>query len=204
MISRKLQEQACSHALGVLPPDEKMRFELELAGDPALRQLVGELSDISARLPAAFQETDLPGPSAALKQRILSAIGAEHSLVEFGKQFSALIAKPNEAVVVTDRDGFIQWANPTFSALCGYELDELVGKKPSRMLQGELTDPVAVQRIRDAVQSHKPWTEELINYAKDGTPYWVSISISPILDEHLQPRCFVAIEHEIGDRAVAA
>jgi PAS domain S-box-containing protein len=123
-------------------------------------------------------------------------------MISFGKKIESLFTKPNEAMVVTDGQGFIQWVNPAFTELSGFELHELRGKKPGAVLQGELTDQAAVQRIRDAVQSHKPWTEELINYTKGGTPYWVSISISPILDEDLQPRCFVAIEHKITDRAI--
>jgi len=204
MISEKLQEQASFYVLGILPPDEKAQFELELSRNPGLQLFAEELGEISNHLPVALDGANPPGPSPALKQRILATVEARSSLVSFGKQFDLLIAKPNEAIVITNNEGFIQWANPAFTLLCGYELGELQGKKPSRMLQGELTDQTAVQRIRDAVQSHKPWTEELINYAKNGTPYWVSISISPILDENLQPRCFVAIEHEITDRAIAA
>jgi PAS domain S-box-containing protein len=203
MISEELQEQASSYALGILSPDEKLEFEKKISRDPELRRFVEELGDISARLPVAFSGADTPETSIALKDRIMGAIEVRESLVTFGKNSEAFIAKANEAVVVTDNLGFIQWANPAFTVLCGYELHELRGKKPSQILQGALTDPVAVQRIRDAVRSHKPWTEELVNYAKGGTPYWVSISISPILDEHLAPRCFVAIEHEITDRAVA-
>jgi len=204
MISQKLQEQAVCYALGILPPEEQAHFEQKLGRDPELRQLVEEMGGITSLLPFGFDGAHEPGIQPDLKRRILSAIDTRHALVSFGKQFESLVAKPHEAIVVTDNRGIIQWVNPTFTALCGYELHELRGKKPSDLLQGKLTDPIAVQRIRDAIQSHKPWTEELINYAKDGTPYWVSISISPILDENLQPRCFVAIEHEIGDRAVAA
>ena len=122
-------------------------------------------------------------------------------MISFGKKIETLFAKSDEAIVVTDSEGFMQWVNPAFKALTGYQLRELKGKKPGTLLQGALTDPAAVQRIRDAVHSYKPWTEELVNYTKDGTPYRVSISISPILDGHHHPRCFVAIEHKIEDRA---
>ena len=204
MINEKLQELASFYALGALSPDEKADFEQKLRTSGELQRFVGELSDISTALPTAFDTDKVPRPLPALKQRIMAAIEARDSLVSFGKLFESLIAKPNEAIVVTDRHGFIQWVNPTFTVLSGYALQELRGKRPSQILQGKLTDQVAVQRIRDALRSHKPWTDELINYAKDGTPYWVSISISPILDANLLPRCFVAIEHEIGDRPVQA
>lgn len=202
MFRKNLQEQACFHALGLLTAVERTDFEQKLLDDPDLRMLTDNLEDITARLAAAWEGPQPVAPSPALKQRIMSAIEDLDYMDSFGKRFDGLIAEPHEAVVVTDREGLIQWVNHTFTVLTGYEMYELRGKKPSQVLQGKLTDQIAVQRIRDAIQSHKPWTEELVNYSKDGTPYWVSISISPILDENRQARCYVAIEHEIGDRPV--
>ena len=81
--------------------------------------------------------------------------------------------------------------NPAFSLMCGFTLDELRGRKPGSVLQGKLTDPASVSRLRQGILAGTPCREELINYHKDGHPYWVSIAISPILGPGGAPRGLV-------------
>lgn len=143
-----------------------------------------------------------PGGSKAQTFDRYDARTADDAL--FAGEFNSLVTRPGEALIVTDKNCHIQWVNPAFTAMSGFSLREVKGRKPSAILQGKLTDPESVQRMRDAIHSHKPWTEEVVNYKKDGTPYWVSISISPVLDGNLQARCFVAVSHEIKGRPLPA
>jgi len=53
----------------------------------------------------------------------------------------------------------------------------------SRFLQGADTDPEDVAKIREALQSGKIYCGRLLNYKKDGTPFWNLLTISPIKDE---------------------
>ena len=104
---------------------------------------------------------------------------------------------------MTGPDGLVQWVNPAFSAMCGYSLEELSGKKLGPILQGERTDPATVERMRRAVHDYSPCCETILNYHKDGTAYWVEIAITPILDDAGQPLWMVARERELTDRAAA-
>ena len=54
---------------------------------------------------------------------------------------SLVASNTDHAVVITDRNGLIEWVNDGFSRITGYEPFEVVGKKPGDVLQGPLTDP---------------------------------------------------------------
>jgi len=99
-------------------------------------------------------------------------------------------------------DGLVEWVNAAFTGMCGYTLAEVKGQKLGRILQGKLTDSEAATRVREAVRNREPCTEALINYRKDGTPYWVSINITPIQDDSGHFLCYVAREHELPERYV--
>jgi PAS domain S-box-containing protein len=98
---------------------------------------------------------------------------------------------------MTGPDRLVQWVNPAFVEMCGYSLDELRGKSLGPILQGEKTDPVVAARMRRAVHEFQPCREQLVNYRKDGTPYWVDIEITPILDDAGAPLWVVAREREL-------
>ena len=78
-------------------------------------------------------------------------------------------------------DNPITWANDAFLQLTGYALEELQGRN-CRLLQGEDTDRAEVARIRAALSSGEPICAELLNYRKDGTPFWNAMTITPVRD----------------------
>ena len=109
----------------------------------------------------------------------------------------AALAAGDDGIVVTDAQGRVTYANAAFRRLCGYGDDRLLGHDPGHLLQGPGTDPLAVARIRAALAARRPVTEELLNYAADGRPYWVSMRITPVLDGDGAVRRFVAVEREV-------
>ncbi len=74
----------------------------------------------------------------------------------------------------------IIFANRAFQELSGYNADELVGRN-CRFLQGPDTDPVQVQRIRDALRDRQEIALDMLNYRRDGTPFINELYISPVL-----------------------
>ena len=149
------------------------------------------LLDAAATVAVATRQQD-GRPSAALKDRIMG-------------QIEGRVQQTHEqGFVMAGPDGFVQWVNPAFTAMCGYELNELRGKKLGPILQGPLTDKAVAGRMRDAIQDRQPCTEALVNYHKNGTPYWVSVNITPIHDDAGELLWFVAREMELTERAVAA
>lgn len=73
-------------------------------------------------------------------------------------------------------------ANDAFCKMTGYELSEVVGRN-CRFLQGSDTDPESVGLIGEAIRQRKPIGLDLLNYKKDGTPFWNALYVSPVFDE---------------------
>ena len=88
-------------------------------------------------------------------------------------------------VVLTDPsrpDNPIVYANRRFETLTGYTLDEVIGRN-CRFLQGEETDPEPVAALRAAIDAERPVTVELVNYRRDGTPFWNRVHVTPLRDD---------------------
>lgn len=79
----------------------------------------------------------------------------------------------------TKYDNPIVFASEGFLALTGYSLKEVVGKN-CRFLQGKDTNPHAVLQLSKYLQREKEIRVVLLNYKKDGTPFWNLVHISPI------------------------
>lgn len=83
--------------------------------------------------------------------------------------------------------------------ICGYARHELIGRTP-RLLQGPETDRATLDRIRAALEAGREVREDLVNYAKDGRPYWVEIQISPVVDPETGTLYFVSVQRDVTER----
>ena len=191
MLTEFLQDQAAHYAAGIMTAPEREQFELVLEFHHELRGLVVSLAETAAAVTLATQEPAGVAPSPGLKARLAGLIAdrLQHSTPE--------------GMVMSGPDGLVQWINPSFSAMCGYTLEELRGKKLGPILQGAKTDRETAARMRSAVHEYRPCKETILNYHKNGAPYWVEIAITPILDDAGQPLWLVARERELTDRVAA-
>ena len=115
---------------------------------------------------------------------------------ELGK-LSKIIEETINAVIIADISGKIEWVNKGFEKMTGYSLKEAIGKSPGSLLQGENTDPETVDLMRRKVHNVEPFTCEILNYKKNGEPYWLRINAQPIFDDSGRPVQFFAIEEDI-------
>lgn len=97
------------------------------------------------------------------------------------------------AVILTDAEKKILWVNDDFTAITGYSLPEVAGKKPT-LLQGPNTRKEDVSRLRKALQQQVPFKDEVINYRKNGEEYLCKLVIHPIFDSKKQLINFIAFE----------
>ncbi|MCW5547473.1 MAG: PAS domain-containing protein [Opitutaceae bacterium] len=166
---------------------ERESLEVVLEFHDGLRAAVAQMQQVVAAVTLA-KGVGAAKPSAQLKQRILTAAGSSPRAEK-------------DCLVVTTPAGLVEWVNAEFTAMCGYELAELKGRKPGSLLQGPDTDPAAVARIRAALRERRPCRETLVNYHKDGTAYRADIRISPVLAEEGEPLWLVARERKLPDVA---
>jgi two-component system, cell cycle sensor histidine kinase and response regulator CckA len=112
------------------------------------------------------------------------------------------IEAASQGIVLTDPsrpDNPILHVNSAFEKLTGYTAAEAVGRN-CRFLQGPETDPAAVLELRDAVKEQRSCAVELLNYRKDGVPFWLALSISPIRDASGKVTHFVGVQTDITER----
>lgn len=107
------------------------------------------------------------------------------------------------SVVVADceqPDSPLVFVNQHFLAMTGYSEGEVIGRN-CRFLQGPDTDPNAIQRIRDAVAEGKSLRLELLNYRKDGTPFWNELNLLPAPDAiGGPPRYYMAMQFPADEK----
>ncbi len=116
------------------------------------------------------------------------------------KRLSLISQETINGVVITDAKEKIQWVNKAFEKISGYTLNEVVGKVPGTFLQGKDTDPETVNYLRQRIENGQPFECEIINYSKEGKPYWIKISGQPLFDKDGKLSQFFALEEDITNR----
>lgn len=116
------------------------------------------------------------------------------------ERLSMVASRTTNGVIITDADGKVIWLNDGFTRISGYNLDDLLNRKPGELLQGKETDIDSVNEISKAIKNNQRFTVELVNYTKSGNPYWIHIDCDPIIDDNDKTIGFIAIESDISKR----
>lgn len=116
----------------------------------------------------------------------------------------AAVEATGEAIVITSADldepgPRIEYANPAFTRMTGYEAHEVVGRSP-RMLQGPRTDRAVLDGLRAGLEAGEPAKGEALNYRKDGTTYTVEWLITPVRDADGRIARWVSAQRDITER----
>lgn len=113
-------------------------------------------------------------------------------------QAAALEAAAN-GIVLTDREGKILWANPAFSRMTGYSVQEAIGQTPSVLKSGQ-HDAAFYENMWKVVLRGEVWHDELVNRRKDGSLYTEEMTITPVPDGNGGIGHFIAIKLDVTDR----
>lgn len=120
----------------------------------------------------------------------------------------SVVINAHDAVLITEAEPIdlpgprIVFANAAFTRTTGYELSEIIGLTP-RILQGTDTSDAARARLRSALRAWEPVEVELLNYHKDGTPFWVELSIVPVADDDGYFTHWVSVQRDVTERKAA-
>jgi PAS domain S-box-containing protein len=120
------------------------------------------------------------------------------------ERLSVVADNTDNSVIITDAKGLIEYVNEGFTKITGYDAKEVIGKNPGKILQGPLTDPATILKLREQIKSGVPIYEEILNYNKKGETYWVSLAINPVKDEHGSIEKFISIQADITQTKIKA
>ena len=118
-------------------------------------------------------------------------------------KLALIAARTDNAVVLTDAQGLVEWVNAGFVRITGYTLEEIRGKKPGSVLQGPETDPQTVAFTRQQISQGKGFRTEILNYGKSGRKYWLAVEVQPIRDAAGRITNYMAIEADITEQREA-
>jgi sigma-B regulation protein RsbU (phosphoserine phosphatase) len=107
-----------------------------------------------------------------------------------------------EGITIADArlpDRPLIYVNAGFEKLTGYSRDEVLGRN-CRFLQGAGTEADTVTEIRNAVNDGRECTVEILNYRKDGSPFWNRLAITPVEDDSGEITHFIGIQSDVSAR----
>ena len=122
----------------------------------------------------------------------------KHAEEEADKLLRAVERSP-VSIVITDRDGLIEYVNPRFTQVTGFSRDEVVGKNPRIMQSGE-TSPETYRQLWKTILEGKEWRGVLRNRKKNGDPVWEDVSVAAVLNDSGATTHFVAVKEDITER----
>ncbi len=126
-------------------------------------------------------------------------ISTRHRAEKKVQLLSKAVAQSPVTVVITDKLGNIEYANPKFTETTGYTLEEAIGQNPRILKSGDKPDEY-YKTLWETILSGKEWSGEFRNKRKNGELYWESAVISPIYDTNGVITNFVAVKEDITSR----
>ncbi len=115
--------------------------------------------------------------------------------LELRKVMEAL-QQASAAIVITDRDGNIEYVNRAFTTFTGYTPEEVHGKNP-RLLKSGRTAPETYRELWATITAGETWQGELCNKKKSGELYWERAVISPVRDANGEITHFIASKLDV-------
>jgi PAS domain S-box-containing protein len=113
------------------------------------------------------------------------------------EKLATAVEQSPATVIITDLHGTIEYANPKFTEMTGYTLEEVEGKNP-RFLKSGHHPQAFYKELWDTIMSGRTWHGTFCNQNKNGTIYWERASISPVRDPQGNVSHFVAVKEDIS------
>ena len=111
----------------------------------------------------------------------------------------ALEAAAN-AVMITSREGVVEWVNAACCALTGYSRHELIGQNPREFARSGVQGEALYRDLWNTILTGKTWQGQLVNRRKDGSQYYEDQTIAPVRDAAGNISHFIAIKQDITER----
>ena len=116
---------------------------------------------------------------------------------------SLVASKTDNAVIIMGADGSAAWVNEAFVRMTGYSADEIIGRRPDRLLFGTSTNSESVAEIEESFRHGHGLSDEFLQYRKDGKTFWALWNLTPVFDERGSVSRWIAVGTDITKRRQA-
>ncbi len=191
-------------------PDDSLFVPIQLRQGQTLGILsVDQPLDKRRPSPATLQALEILANQAAiaienarLYQQARQEIGERKHMEEALKRFSRVVEQTTDPVVITNRDGIIEYVNPAFEKLTGYTKEDAIGQTPRIVKSGEHNQQFYEDLWR-TILSGNSYRGVVVNRKKNGELFYEEKSITPLRDEHGNVTHFVSTGKDITERKAA-
>ncbi len=144
-----------------------------------------------------------------LKEKEAAIVETDVSTIQFSEDKHAemerlsIVAKQTDnAIMIMDQDGNIQWINDGFTRMYEYTLEQFLNIRGNNILQTSF-NPLVRKCIEQCVTTKKPSYYEAINTTPSGREIWTHTSLTPVLDDNGEIIHLVTIDSDISKRKEA-
>ncbi|MBK9967399.1 MAG: PAS domain S-box protein, partial [Holophagales bacterium] len=191
--------------LGFIHPEDRERAVTSFAASLAHRAAYeidyrlllrdGSVKQVHERCETWFDEAGTPLRSFGTVQDVTAHHQAEARL----RQLSSAVEQSPVSIVITDLTGAIEYVNPYFSLVTGYDFEEVRGQNPRVLKSGKTPEASYVEMWRTLVAG-QVWRGELHNRKKNGETFPEQAVIAPIAGQDGRVTHYVAIKEDITER----
>lgn len=121
------------------------------------------------------------------------------------KLLQLIVDASNDGIVIAEQEGLdniLIYVNAGFERMTGYTRDEIM-YRDCRFLQNGQGDESVRQALRDAIAEGRPSRQVMLNFRKDGTPFWNELSITPMYNEADGRHYFIGIQKDVTEEITA-
>ncbi|MFA5920833.1 MAG: PAS domain S-box protein [Methylococcaceae bacterium] len=197
------QKELTDKPLDIICTPETWQTTLaRLNDDISCGSLEGELvTKTNKRIPVLISLSVLPGqtPKKTGIVLLIQDISDRKELDKIQLMMHRAVEQSASAVLITDKNGLIEYINPKFTEISGYTSEELLGKNPKIMQSGN-TPLEHYQSMWQNLLNTGEWCGEIKNQKKNGDDYWVYECVSAIKNNQDEVTHFLALEEDITER----
>lgn len=114
------------------------------------------------------------------------------------KTLTSAVKHSASSIIITDKNGIIEYVNPRFCVVTGYSEHEVIGQTPS-LISTKNTGIELHRELWETILAGNDWHGETYNCTKNGEFYWSMMSISPIMNENGEISQFVSVSQDITE-----
>ena len=114
------------------------------------------------------------------------------------RKLSSAVEQTADSVVITNKQGIIEYVNPAFETTTGYNRDEVIGATP-KILKSGMHDAAFYKKLWGIILKGKPYQGTIVNKKKNGEAYWCQQTISSMKDASGEITHFVSVIKDITD-----
>ena len=202
------------HGIGLAWFRDERRRSVHWGGDPNRAVEIDHKGMVSPRKSFALFLETIDGQSIRWRPEEIASAERLKELIEVEVQrilraetelLRTALGTMNEMVLITEAEPIddpgprIVLVSEALTQFTGYKAAELIGRSP-RIFQGPLTDRAELDRVRAALERWERVHVEIVNYTKDGRPFWVELDIAPIADEKGWYTHWICVQRDITER----